>query len=38
MLYHISPVVGLQVLEPCTSTLLTALRQAVSSQALNSHA
>lgn len=38
MLYHVSPVVGLQVLEPRTSILLTALRQAVSGEALNGRA
>lgn len=38
MLYHVSPVTGLRVLEPRTSILLTALRQAVSHQVQNGYA
>lgn len=38
MLYHVSPITGLRVLKPRTSTLLTALRQAVLHQVQNGYA
>lgn len=38
MLYCVLTATGLQVLEPRTFILLTDLRQAVSGNALNSHA